>query len=152
MGHTVDTSTLEPYSAALLSAVESAAPLWIRRRLVEIAGDATIDIDVVADRVVDDAVNELFALLKRDVDDQFDNPLQVLRRATRSAHLALHEAGVAEPTRDEFETRAMPDDVYAIGPLTWRDLSDEVHDAGITWGAWKAATVLSRRRDEGKLS
>jgi hypothetical protein len=26
-----------------------------------------------------------------------------------------------------------------------------VHEAGITWGAWKAATVLTRRRAEGKV-
>ena len=45
----------------------------------------------------------------------------------------------------------MPDDVYAIGPLAWSDLGEEVHEAGITWGAWKAATVLVRRRAEGKV-
>jgi hypothetical protein len=46
----------------------------------------------------------------------------------------------------------MPDDMFALGPLTWRDLGDDVHDAGIEWGAWKAAMIISRRRDEGKLS
>jgi hypothetical protein len=45
----------------------------------------------------------------------------------------------------------MPHDHYAVGPLTWKDLSEDVHDAGITWGAWKAATVLTRRRAEGKI-
>jgi hypothetical protein len=152
MGNSVDTSILEPYSAALLSAVENASSGWIRRRLVEIAGDVEIDIETVVRHVVADMTCELFALLQRDVDDQRENPLHVLRRATRSANQALREAGVTAPARDEFEAKAMPDDVYAIGPLTWRDLSDDVHEAGITWGAWKAATVLSRRRDEGKLS
>ena len=45
----------------------------------------------------------------------------------------------------------MPDDVYAIGPLAWIDMGDDVHEAGISWGAWKAATVLTRRRAEGKV-
>ena len=152
MGNSVDTTTLEPYAAALMAAVESAAPQWIRRRLNEIADGSPVDIDGVVPRVVRDMTSELFALLQSDVDEQRDNPLHVLRRATRSASQALLAAGVAVPVRDEFEVRAMPDDIYAIGPLTWRDLSDEVHDAGISWGAWKAATVLSRRRDEGKLS
>lgn len=152
MGNSVDTTTLEPYPAALMAAVENAAPQWIRRRLSEIADGAPVDIDGVVPRVVHDMTSELFALLQSDVDEQRDNPLHVLRRATRSASQALRAAGVAVPVRDEFEVRAMPDDIYAIGPLTWRDLSDEVHDAGISWGAWKAATVLSRRRGEGRLS
>lgn len=152
MGNSVDTTTLEPYAAALMAAVESAAPQWIRRRLNEIADGSPVDIDGVVPRVVRDMTSELFALLQSDVDEQRDNPLHVLRRATRSASQALRAAGVAVPVRDEFEVRAMPDDIYAIGPLTWRDLSDEVHDAGISWGAWKAATVLSRRRGEGRLS
>jgi hypothetical protein len=152
MGNTVDTSILEPYSAALMSAVETAAPGWIRRRLIEISGPVSVDIEATVKTVVDDMTQELYQLLRRDVDDQRENPLHVLRRATRSANRALADAGVTAPARDEFEVRAMPDDVYSIGPLTWRDLSDDVHEAGITWGAWKAATVLTRRRAEGKLS
>jgi len=35
--------------------------------------------------------------------------------------------------------------------LTWRDLGEEVHDAGISWGAWKAATILTRRRADGSI-
>lgn len=58
----------------------------------------------------------------------------------------------AEPARrDEYEVRAMPHDVFSIGPLTWRDLGEEVHDAGISWGAWKAATILTRRRADGSI-
>jgi hypothetical protein len=30
-------------------------------------------------------------------------------------------------------------------------MGDDVHEAGISWGAWKAATVLTRRRAEGKV-
>ena len=151
MGHTVDTNLLEPYPAALVSAVEQAAPLWIRRRIREVAPGIEIDVEAVASTAVGEMMRELFALLRCDVDDQRENPLHVLRRATGSVSRALLAAGAVPPVRDEFETRAMPDDVFAIGPLTWRDLSDDVHEAGITWGAWKAATVLTRRRNEGKI-
>jgi hypothetical protein len=73
-----------------------------------------------------------------------------LRRSTSFATAVLQEAQIPPVHRDEFDKSALPDDVYAIGPLTWRDLSEEVHEVGITWGAWKAATVIQRRRAEGK--
>lgn len=151
MGNAVDTNTLEPYSAALLAAVERAAPDWIRRRVVEIAAGIEVDVEAIVPQVVNDMTHELAALLLRDVDDQRENPLHVLRRATRFASQSLTKSGVTPVVRDEFEVRAMPDDIFAIGPLAWRDLSEDVHDAGITWGAWKAATILSRRRSEGRL-
>ncbi len=94
---------------------------------------------------------QLSRLLATDVDEQRRNPLQVIRESTAPMNDVLRSFGVPEPHRDEFERRSMPTDVYAIGPLTWRDLGDDVHDAGIEWGAWKAATVLTRRRAEGKL-
>jgi hypothetical protein len=97
------------------------------------------------------ATDELAAFLAVDVDDQRTNPLHLLRSASRFATDLLDAAGAARPARDEFETRAMPGDVFAIGPLAWVDLGDDVHEAGINWGAWKAATVLTRRRAEGKL-
>ncbi|MEI8285987.1 MAG: hypothetical protein WCG15_01670, partial [Actinomycetes bacterium] len=83
---------------------------------------------------------------------QRSNPLQVLRLSTVAANELLKNTAVQTPTRDEFEVSAMPHDEYAIGPLTWLDLGESVHEAGITWGAWKAATVLTRRRAEGKIS
>jgi hypothetical protein len=95
---------------------------------------------------------DLLSLLSTDVDLQRFNPLQVIREANVFANRALDTARVPVPHRDEFDAQVMPHDTYAFGPLTWRDLSDDVHDAGISWGAWKAATVLTRRRAEGKIS
>lgn len=145
-----DASALEPYPAALYTAVCSDAGAWIERRLREIAVGADIDVAAVTAQVESTMRCELFDLLAQDVDVQRENPLHVLRRATRHATQALAAAGVPAAVRDEFEQRAMPEDAYSFGPLTWRDLSENVHEAGITWGAWKAATVLSRRRAEGK--
>ena len=94
---------------------------------------------------------QLGVLLSTDVDEQRTNPLEVLRASTRFATAALRNAGVTAPVRDEFQQRLDPDDEYLIGPMSWMDLGDDVHEAGIEWGAWKAATVLTRRRAEGKL-
>ena len=47
--------------------------------------------------------------------------------------------------RDEFERTSLPDDVFGVGPLAWRDLGEEVHDAGITWGAWKCPRCAASR-------
>ena len=143
---------MEEIPAALLDAVASAVGPWIRSRMTMLAVDrmTSVEIDAVVEQVSSIAVRDLRTLLSTDVDEQRANPLHVLRSAASLATSALHAAGVDTVRRDAVETEAMPDDVYALGPLTWRDLSDEVHDAGITWGAWKAATVIARRRDEGR--
>ena len=154
------TIPLEPYPQELFDAVMKAVPTWIQNRIVAIATseygtcpDALIaSLPNVASATAEIVAKDLAQLLGTDVDVQKTNPLHVLRSATSVATAALHNAQVTPVRRDEFEVRAMPNDVYAIGPLTWRDLGDAVHEAGITWGAWKAAVVLSRRRDEGKIS
>ena len=151
---------LEPYPQELFDAVMEAIPGWVQSRIVQIASaeygtcpDALLaSLAEVGSATADIVANDLAQLLSTDVDAQKTNPLQVLRSATSVATSALQAAHVTPVRRDEFEVRAMPNDVYAIGPLTWRDLGESVHDAGITWGAWKAAVVLSRRRDEGKIS
>jgi hypothetical protein len=50
----------------------------------------------------------------------------------------------------EPANRQVPDDLYGLGPATWSDIDPAMHDPGIAWGAWKAMTVLQRRRDEGR--
>lgn len=155
-----ETFHLEPYPQELFDAVMEAAPGWIRNRIVAIAtaelGVCPAELHDCLDEI-SGATSEVIArnlaqLLSTDVDEQQTNPLHVLRGATLVATGALQNAKVTPVRRDEFEVRAMPNDIYAIGPLTWRDLGESVHEAGITWGAWKAAVVLSRRREEGKIS
>ena len=91
----------------------------------------------------------LRALLAEDVDEQRTSPLSILRGAVRYPTEVLAAAGVPPVRRDEFAERAFPDDVYGLTPAAWRDLGDAVQDAGVVWGAWKAKTVLDRRRAEG---
>ena len=150
---------LEPYPDDLYQAVISAVPGWITKQVADIASlsidetskefvSALADVAKHTHQVVS---QELFSLLATDVDAQQSNPLQVLRTSTSSATQLLHTFGATPARRDEYEVRAMPDDVFSIGPLTWRDLGEEVHDAGISWGAWKAATILTRRRADGSI-
>lgn len=150
---------LEPYSKALCDAIINAVPRWLTARITELVRDIPLDSRNIVLSVLDDIVertqeiirHDLHQLLLQDVDQQRHNPLQVLRNSTTYATDVLNSCGISHVARDEFDVKAMPDDVYALGPLTWRDLSEDVHEAGINWGAWKAATVLQRRRAEGKI-
>ena len=151
---------LSEYSQTLLDACVAAIPQWITNRIQHVclvSGGivpeiVTTKVAGVAHATQAQVQIDLMALLSVDVDAQRTNPLQVLRGSTLMATALLIEAGIPPVRRDEFEVRSMPDDMFALGPLTWRDLGDDVHDAGIEWGAWKAAMIISRRRDEGKLS
>ena len=148
---------LEEYPRALFDAVSAVFHGWLSERATRITRAAgrvltATEEQALADAVasaVDGARSALCGLLATDVDSQRSNPLHVLRAATLPVTAFLASVGIPAPSRDEFETRAMPEDVYAIGPLAWIELGDDVHECGITWGAWKAATVLTRRRAEG---
>lgn len=95
-------------------------------------------------------VAELSALLATDVDDQRDTPLGVLRRGVRVPTEVLAAAGVPPRRRDGFATDAFPEDVFGLVPATWSEVHPSLHEPGIIWGAWKAKTVLDRRRSEGR--
>jgi len=156
----VSDGQLSEYSQSLLDACVAAIPEWITNRIQHVClVSGGVIPEIVTTKVADVAHAtqvqvqiDLMALLSVDVDSQRTNPLQVLRGSTLMATALLIEAGIPQVRRDEFEVRSMPDDMFALGPLTWRDLGDDVHNAGIEWGAWKAAMIISRRRDEGKLS
>jgi hypothetical protein len=153
-------AAVEPDPAdELLAAVRRALPGWVRaqvdRLMTAWSGAVPADVRAAAAqqgrRAQEEIGAELAALLATDVDAQRTNPLAILRGAVRYPTSVLREAGVPEVVRDEFAERTFPDDVYDLSPATWRDLGDDVHDAGIVWGAWKARTVLLRRRAEGRL-
>jgi hypothetical protein len=159
MDNQPDASALEPYADDLYQAVTRAIPGWISTQVAEIASmsidetspefqTALADVTKQTQQV---ATQNLLSLLATDVDAQQSNPLHVLRASTSHATQMLQAFGVEPARRDEYEVRAMPNDVFSIGPLTWRDLGEEVHEAGISWGAWKAATILTRRRAEGSI-
>jgi hypothetical protein len=88
---------------------------------------------------------ELRTFLALDIDQQRTNPLAILRQAVRYPTSVLHDAQVPEVQRDEFAERSFPADVYDLSPARWMDFGDEVHEAGLIWGAWKAKQHLDRR-------
>ena len=153
------TTDLDPYSKALFDAVAAAFPTWLTAQTRQILASGRVDLDSATTAEIDavvvaathEATDALMRLFTTDVDDQATNPLHVIRSATRRATEYARSRGVSPVARDEWDERALPHDLYAIGPIAWRDLGEDVHDAGISWGAWKAATVLSRRRAEGKI-
>lgn len=141
---------------SLLDAVRRVAPRWLERVTVTAAarGGITLTADddelsTVVDAAVAQLVTELAALLATDVDEQRTNPLSLFRRATVRPTAFLLARGARPPTPDRFAEEHFPDDVFHIGPASWIDVDPELHEPGITWGAWKAMTVLRRRRDEG---
>jgi hypothetical protein len=60
----------------------------------------------------------------------------------------LTNLGCAPVVRDEFDERSFPDDVYGLSPATWVDIDEALVEPGIEWGAWKAATVMMRKKNQ----
>lgn len=149
---------MNPYSEQLAEAVEPTVAPWvvrcIDRLLVAARIERSAELEERSRVAAADATafvrDELRAFLELDVDQQRTNPLAVLRAAVRFPTAVLRDAGVPEVRRDEFEERAFPADVYRLSPATWADVDESLHEPGIIWGAWKAKTVLDRRREEGR--
>jgi hypothetical protein len=38
--------------------------------------------------------------------------------------------------------------VYGLSPATWVDIDEALVEPGIEWGAWKAATVMMRKKNQ----
>ena len=150
---------LDEPAAALLDAAQVAAPGWLRRITREaviatrgpgsVPTDLADAIDDMADETAAVLVERLHALLVTDVDAQATNPLSLFRGVVSAPTVLLRAHGVPAPPVDAFGAERFPDDVYRLGPASWADIDPSLHEPGITWGAWKAMTVLRRRRDEG---
>ena len=108
-----------------------------------------VDIEQMVQAVSVDLLDRLAQLLATDVDQQATNPLSILRGGVAAPTALLRSCGVPLPRGDAFASERFPDDVYRLGPATWSDVDPALHEPGLAWGAWKAMTVLRRRRDEG---
>jgi hypothetical protein len=158
VGVTADVHALDEPVRDLYLAAEAVVGEWLRRCVIDTAvrqlgscpeplSDAA---EVMARSAAPDTLRRLLVLLSTDVDEQRSNPLSVLRDAVAAPTAVLRDAGVPVVHRDEFAARHFPDDPYALGPAAWADVDPSLHEPGIAWGAWKAGTVLRRRRDEGR--
>ena len=138
-------AALREHGARLADAVEGALPRWVERSLRGLVDDAVVAATATA--AVDDVVPRLRALLGRDVDDQRENPLAIIRDAVRHPTEALRAAGVpTPPTTDRFAAEHFPGDDYGLTPMTWRDVDEALHEPGLVWGALKARASMSRHR------
>ncbi len=138
----------------LAAAVEAALPGWVersvRRRLVDWNGSAAPDVVRQATeagrRAAMEVGGELRRLVAADVDEQWTNPLSILRGAVRYPTAVLRQAGVPPVVRDDFDERHFPDDDYGLVPLAFADIDPALHDLGLAWGAAKAMVHLRRHR------
>ena len=151
------TSDVQPPDAAaeLLAVAERVVRPWLTRIVTTTAHRAGADPSTWSDldQVVDDAamqlLDDLAALLALDVDEQRTNPLSIFRAAVAAPTAYLIDRGVRPAGADRFGAEHFPNDVFGVGPASWNDIDDDLHLPGLTWGAWKAKTVLDRRRAEG---
>lgn len=148
---------IETVASEFLGAAVEATPAWVRRSIDHIAdqqglghdvgsGERVAEAAARAQRFVEDRLGEL---LRLDIDQQRTTPLSIFRDAVRFPVEVLHGFGAAPVYRGDVSRWAFPNDPFGITPANLRDIGDEVHHAGVVWGAAKAFLHLQRRRDEG---
>jgi hypothetical protein len=155
LGSVDDDQLLAQYATALADRVEAALPQWVASAVARrLAPDAELPSDfeqrvVAAGRQAADEVGgRVRELLALDIDEQWTNPLTLIRTAIRYPTELLAELDIAPVDRDEQARRFHPDDIYDLTPGSFAELGPEVHDDGISWGAAKAHVHLRRRRAE----
>ncbi|MEM7341366.1 MAG: hypothetical protein AAF467_22105 [Actinomycetota bacterium] len=134
-----------------MEAVERALGPWLRSTVDAHLGDRwspeiEAEVHAATAGLVTDVGGRLRQLLEADLDDQWTNPLAILRTATSAPTAILAANGVPEVDRDDHARRLHPDDVYDLGPAAFADLGPEVHEHGLMWGAAKAHLHLQRRK------
>jgi hypothetical protein len=147
---------LEGPAGDLLAVATATVPIWLSRCVEQVAAaqsipvdDVAVEIEEMVERTATETLSRLAALLGTDVDEQRANPLDMLRSAVGGPTEVLRAAGARPVPRDRFAEEWFPDDVFDLTPATWADIDESLAEPGLTWGAWKAAVVLTRRRDEG---
>jgi hypothetical protein len=135
-------------AAWVVGAVTRIVDAW--GRLTPEVRAATID----AARVAGEAartrvVDELRALFALDVADQRTTPLAVVRTLQREATDVLRAADIPAVERDEFDSRAFPDDMYGIVPLSIAELGDdELGGALLAWGLGKTGVLREGKNND----
>ena len=87
-------------------------------------------------------LREFFAT---DAASQRTTPLAIVRTLRREATSVLAAAGVPPVERDPFDTRAFPDDVYALVPQSLADLGDDdLAPMLMVWGIGKSKVLRAR--------
>lgn len=145
---------LAAVGAALADALAAAVPDWVERSVVALvrawSGEVTATVTDEArgaGRAAGEEVgDELRRLLAADVDDQWTNPMTIVRRAVPHAAAVLERAAVGAVARSPEDESREPEDVYGLTPSTFADVDPSLHELGIRWGALKARAHLARHR------
>jgi hypothetical protein len=159
MADTPDESeaALAVYAEQLADAVDEALPRWVERCVRRVADQQRFDLDDAAERRLAAAVDEvrndggqrIRTLLATDIDEQAGTPLALLRSLVRYPTEVLRAIGAVPVSRDEFQQRSFPEDVYDLSPASFADVDPALHEPGLAWGAAKAYVHLARRKAEG---
>lgn len=139
---------------ALADGICEALPGWVERSVERllIAYSGTVDPSVMAaarDAGASAAVEvggRVRSLLAADIDEQWANPLSVVRSAVPYPTEVLRRAGVPPVKRDAFAEERFPDDDYDLTPANWSDVDPSLQDLGLAWGAAKAFVHKQRHR------
>ena len=137
------------YGHELIDAIDDAIGPWVHRSVTDhLPAAPTAEqrhrIERAAEAARAEVVPRLRELLALDLDDQWTNPLSVVRSAVTHPTAVLLEAGATPVVRDATAVRLHPDDLFDLGPAAFGDLSGRAHEAGIVWGAAKAHLHLRR--------
>ena len=141
------------YAADLASAVEAAIGPWIRsavrsRHHSSLPKAVEAELELVSGQAGAEIGTKLRQLLVLDIDQQWTNPLSIIRSAVRYPTSILVSLGTQPPTRVSSAQRLHPDDIYDLTPASFADLGPDVHESGLVWGAAKAHIHLHRRKGE----
>ncbi|HWH35252.1 MAG TPA: hypothetical protein VNT56_08035 [Acidimicrobiales bacterium] len=137
---------MDDVSDRLAAAVEGTLPSWVERsvrgRLRDWRGAADPQTMAAATtagfRAAEEVGAELRRLLAADIDQQWTNPLAILRGAVCYPTEVLRAAGVPPVVRDDYDQAHFPDDDYGLVPRTFADIDPSLADLGLAWGAAKA--------------
>mgnify|MGYP001145609119 CR=1 FL=1 len=139
----------------LAQELEIALPGWVEARVRFIYQAWTLD---WSEEIASDAQEagkkcatevglRLRELLESGIEQQDTNPMSILRSATSYPTQVLKNYDVPPIERDDFLEDTFPDDVYGLTPTAFSDFGQTAQELGIAWGAAKAHTHLSKRRE-----
>ena len=152
-----DSERFAAYGSDLAAAVEQAVPGWIRRAVYWHLGDRVADesfdrealdrrLDDIGQAAAGNIGGRLRQLLQRDVDEQWTNPLSIIRSVVHYPTEILNDYNVPGPDRWIEHVRMFPNDTYDLTPANFAAFGDDVHQCGIRWGAAKAHIHLQRHK------
>ncbi|MGI9606959.1 MAG: hypothetical protein ACR2P0_12540 [Acidimicrobiales bacterium] len=129
---THDDTRFREVGGELRAAILETLPAWIDDVMSEFL-PADVDPDrtqAVRSQVLEAAATSLGRMVSADLDEPVSGPLEQVRQA----------AGPLQSWVTEHHGVAVE-----IGPMAFTDLSPDVHEFGIAWGAAKAYLHLQRR-------